>query len=554
VEANPLFQAIIPTFYYKSLKITAYCAGNSFSYNIYLLLLDLKSSLFMMYSKKILIPTLCLAFGLLIFSSCSKSHNSNYSSKTGVKYNDPYNGGLQINRKVKEAPGPGLVGIEGGTFVMGGSLNEDLGYDYDNAKRRVTVASFYIDETEVSNADWLEYLQWIAQSYPEDGKMYYDALPDSLVWRHPLSYNEPYVNLYLRHPSFQDYPVVGVSWEQANAYCQWRTDRVNENILRESGVLMDYKTMSSQQTKPETGFNTELYLNGQIRGANVDGKNMPKDNSIGAAKDARRPVRMEDGILKQPYRLPTEAEWEYAALGLIGNSYQGNIQTARTYPWDGLGVRSAQRKSQGKMLANFKITSGNNMGVAGNLNDGGDITVPVRAYMPNDFGLYNMAGNVNEWVSDVYRQLSFEDFEDFNPYRGHVFMDNQYEDAQTRTLAKDQYGRPIKVPAKAARKQTWEELQQAKTIDSINMGAAPAYDHDVRGYLDEEQKALFGKATLVNDKSRVYKGGSWNDRAYWLNPATRRFAQQDQSSAMIGFRCAMTMVGNVYGPASNTRR
>jgi len=86
------------------------------------------------------------------------------------------------------------------------------------------------------------------------------------------------------------------------------------------------------------------------------------------------------------------------------------------------------------------------------------------------------------------------------------------------------------------------------------MGAAPAYDHDVRGYLDEEQKALFGKATLVNDKSRVYKGGSWNDRAYWLNPATRRFAQQDQSSAMIGFRCAMTMVGNVYGPASNTRR
>ena len=492
-------------------------------------------------SKTILTLLILFCVGALILSSCRSNNRSGVSSKTGVAYNDPYNGGLQINRQIKDAPGPGLVAIPGGTFVMGGSLNEDITYAHDNLKRRVTVASFYIDETEVSNVDWLEYLHWIAQNYPDDGKLYYDALPDSLVWRHPLSYNEPYVNLYLRHPSFQDYPVVGVSWDQANAYCQWRTDRVNEHILRERGILTDYETLHAQQSNPAAGFNTEVYLNGQITGEGIDGPNMPDDTRIGAAPGTKRPVRMEDGILKQPYRLPTEAEWEYAALGLVGD--HGNIETSRTYPWDGLGVRSGKRRSQGKMMANFKMSSGNNMGVASDNNIDGDITVPVRHYTPNDFGLYNMAGNVSEWVSDVYRQLSFEDFEDFNPFRGHQFVDNQYEDAQTRTLAKDKYGRPIKVPAQSPRKQTWEELQAG--IDAQVQGEE--YRSDVRGFLDEENDELYGKTSLVNNKSRVYKGGSWNDRAYWLNPAARRFSQQDEASAMIGFRCAMTMVGNAFG-------
>lgn len=499
----------------------------------------------MAFCKYIYTPIIGVIIICFALSSCSKRSRSDVSPKTGVAYNDPYNGGLHINRKVKETPGPGLVPIQGGTFVMGGSLNEDLAYSHDNIKRRVTVASFYIDETEVSNADWLEYLHWITYTYPDDERLYYDALPDTLVWRNPLSYNEPYVNLYLRHPSFQDYPVVGVTWEQANAYCQWRTDRVNENILRQSDILVDYKTLSEQQSSQD-GFNTEIYLNGQYRGEGIDGERMPADNRPGSQEGSKRTVRMEDGMLKQPYRLPTEAEWEYAALGLIGNSVDGNIENSRTYPWSGLGVRSASRKTQGRMMANFKISSGNNMGVAGDLNDGGDITVPVNSYAPNDFGLYNMAGNVNEWVSDVYRQLSFEDFEDFNPFRGHVFMDNQYENiGSARALSKDKYGRPIKVPARAPRKQTWEELQAAM---STSEPQTSSYEYDARGYQDEEIEELYGKTTLVNNNSRVYKGGSWNDRAYWLNPATRRFMQQDESNSMTGFRCAMTMVGNVYGP------
>lgn len=480
---------------------------------------------------------LLLLFSVAVVTSCK--NRSGVSPKTGVAYNDPYNGGLQINRKVKEGPGPGLVVIEGGTFIMGGSLNEDITYAHDNLKRRVTVASFYMDETEVSNADWLEYLHWLNQNFPDDKELYYNALPDTLVWRQPLSYNEPYVDLYLRHPAYQDYPVVGVTWEQANEYCIWRTDRVNEHILRQKGALVNYRDLAESQSRPSEPFNTDIYLNGQYRGEGIDGEKMPKDNRPGAEDGARRPVRMEDGVLKQPYRLPTEAEWEYAALGLIGNTEYGNIESSKIYPWNGLGVRSDKRRTQGLMMANFKATSGDNMGVAGYLNDGGDITVPVTSYLPNDYGLYNMAGNVNEWVRDVYRQLSYEDFDDFNPFRGNVYMDKQYEDAEG-TLAKDKYGRPIRVPAKAPRKQTWEELQASTASNSEEN----SFNNDVRGFADEANSELYGVTTLVNDKSRVYKGGSWNDRAYWLNPATRRFMQQDESNAMTGFRCAMTLVGS----------
>jgi hypothetical protein len=101
------------------------------------------------------------------------------------------------------------------------------------------------------------------------------------------------------------------------------------------------------------------------------------------------------------------------------------------------------------------------------------------------------------------------------------------------------------VPAPAPKKQTWEELvaqQQGKTLpkDSI---PGRTYSADVRGYDNPENKTLYGVTTLVNDRSKVYKGGSWNDRAYWLNPATRRFMDEADASAEVGFRCAMSNDG-----------
>jgi formylglycine-generating enzyme required for sulfatase activity len=188
------------------------------------------------------------------------------------------------------------------------------------------------------------------------------------------------------------------------------------------------------------------------------------------------------------------------------------------------------------------------MGTGGYLNDKADITAPTRSYMPNDFGLYNMAGNVNEWTADVYRKLSFEDFEDFNPFRGNQYTDKRLADPSKGLYAKDKYGRPIKDPAPANRKQTWEELNNVRPADTTAVVAGTAtqkpFNPDFRGHLDTVNQDLYGVTTLVNNRSRVYKGGSWNDRAYWLNPATRRFMQQDETSAELGFRCAMTLMGN----------
>jgi len=477
-------------------------------------------------------------------SSCF-NRKSGTSSKTGVSYNNQFNGGFEVPSKYDKNPGPGLIAVEGGTFVMGGSLDQDLTYENDNTKRRVTVASFYMDETEVSNLDWLEYLYWIRRNFPNEPEYYYNALPDTLVWRRPLSYNEPYVNNYFRHPAFSSYPVVGVTWEQANEYCAWRTDRVNEDILRKKGYLADYKTASGK-TDSVLPFNTQIYLNGQYRGEGIDGNRIKKDlnanskNSTDSRGIAVRPIRLEDGILKEPYRLPTEAEWEYAALALAGNTMRGNIKSGKVYPWNGLGVRSAKKKTMGMMMANFKQSEGNNMGVSGYLNDNAALTAPVKSYAPNDFGLYNMAGNVNEWTGDVYRKLSYEEFEDFNPFRGNVYVDKELTDRQKGLYAKDKFGRPITKQAASAKKQTWKEYQDGVTDSTFN---ADKRGVDQTGSNDRAEE-LYGKTTLVNNKSRVYKGGSWNDRAYWLNPATRRYLQQDEASAEIGFRCAMTLVGS----------
>jgi len=101
--------------------------------------------------------------------------------------------------------------------------------------------NIYIDKTEVSNFDWREYVMWLEKTYGKTAMEYRNALPDTLVWKEKESYNEPYTQYYYSHPAYNDYPVVGISYEQAVQYCKWRTERVKE--LFETKMLTDKKNV-----------------------------------------------------------------------------------------------------------------------------------------------------------------------------------------------------------------------------------------------------------------------------------------------------------------------
>ena len=620
-----------------------------------------------------------------MISSCTTKYES--SSITGWDYNNPKNGGFQKVPYAEQETGPGLILIEGGTFTMG-RIEQDVTYENHNTPRRVSISSFYMDETEISNFHWCEYLYWTGRTYTDFPMIYKKALPDTLAWREKLGFNEKLVEYYLRHPAYRDYPVVGVNWNQASNFCAWRTDRVNEFILIREGVLL---MNPNQQNEP---FETDAYLAGQYeQGLNPRGQIGDYDPSKGgydpasgkfSPKDmATRNVKMEDGILLPRYRLPTEAEWEFAAYGLIGNTIDERVIEKRLYPWDGHWVRNPQENFQGEMLANFVRGRGDYMGVAGFLNDNADITAPVISYFPNDYGLYNMAGNVSEWVLDVYRPLSHEDVDEFRPFRGNVFktkvlnasghVDEKYDatiydihgieqylvefkaeregknknqtygyspknnmDSVEKALLTtiDQYVKDAKLLLK--NKQIIEaslkiqeifdnvledfdlQVSQAANLVGYQIQISPMLrsglsdyimntpgnvkmrnvtaeenlkrsnyriadnidylDGDLKSSVDNpgdpasavaiaeyntgkknEDFAMYRRGkegvlkkageptSLISDKSRVYKGASWKDRAYYINPGTRRFLEQDRSTSTIGFRCAMDRIGSPTG-------
>jgi sulfatase modifying factor 1 len=464
-----------------------------------------------------------------LFGIASCTGGKEKSSLTGWAYNDPKNGGFEIRQYPGQATGPGLVLVQGGTFIMG-NTEHDVLYEYHSVPRRATISSYYMDETEVANLHYREYVYWLTRvfgtDFPEVGIR---ALPDTLVWRDELAYNEPYVEHYYRHPSYNYYPVVGVSWLQATSFAKWRSDRVNERILIDKGILAENPSQIGSDN-----FNTEAYLIGQYEGAM--GKRPLKD--LNPAGNGTRRAQKEDGILLPAYRLPTEAEWEYAALALIGNQPvvgEERITDRRIYPWNGTSTRYPKSGIwQGTFLANFKRGRGDNMGTAGKLNDRADITSPVKSYYPNDYGLYNMVGNVNEWVMDVYRPMTSTDANDFRLFRGNTF-ETKIIDAEGQPIEKDSLGR----------------VQYRVVTKDESANRRNYRDGEVRNYIDGDDDSevdyKYGSSSTINDESRVYKGGSWRDRAFYISPGSRRYLDQAQATDDIGFRCALDRMGSPDG-------
>lgn len=225
--------------------------------------------------------------------------------------------------------------------------------------------------------------------------------PDTLVWirDYTFSYNEPLTKKYFSHVAYDNYPVVGVTWEQAKAFCNWRTRQMNDfqAMIKNPGVM--------------------------------------------------------------DYRLPSEVEWEYAARG-------GHQMTL--YPWGSYYTRN----EEGSYLANFKPLRGNYVADS----QTSIATQKVANYLPNSYGLYDMAGNVAEWTTNAYDESGYEIISDFSP-------DFQYN-------------------------------------------AKP-----------DDQPAL---------KRKVIRGGSWKDIAYFIQVSTRSYEYQDSAKSYIGFRCVRSTFKPIY--------
>ena len=495
----------------------------------------------------------------------------------------------------------GTVLIQGGSFTMG-QMSEYITAPRNSERRTVTVNSFYMDQYEVTNDFWRHYETWVTRVFGDVKPELVDMVrPDTTVWREELAYNDPLVEYYYRHKAYNNYPVVGVTWEQAEKFCQWRTDRENEYRLYSRGYISNgnavynlanlYKLVNKGYITEEE---REQLFDDPECSQNAPYAELLKDTTFSIV-DARRKallteqeamqlakqgieeivmyqlpyewirnqfvfntekylytnylplghkgrkINMSDNVLLIGYRLPTEAEWEYAALGqqAVGGD-MGMIEQNQIYPWLGYQTRSLAKgvkKNPIKSKANFVGARGDMTG--GTSNDGGVVTTPVDAYTTNGFGLYNMAGNVNEWVLDVYRETTHEEVVEYNAFRGNVY---------TR-IKRDAAGNAI-LDAFGAVEREYDMVDDKRNYKDGDEGSLFETDYplDTTNLTAEQMENVKYDPTdvlapLVNSETRVYKGGSWNDRIYWLEPATRRYLDQKKSSSTIGFRCAMSKLG-----------
>ena len=534
-------------------------------------------------------------FSLSLLISCNSARD-NKSSLTGWNFNDPKYGSYIKGTSFQGQKVPdGMVAIEGGSFTMG-QVQDDVMFDWNTTPQQMHVRSFYMDETEVTNSEYLLFLQVTKDVFPPEEEkyknIYNSLLPDTLVWRSSLGNTELLSESYLRHPAYSDYPVVGVSWIQAVQYCKWRTSAVNLKRLIDKGVLSNVL----ENDTIRNFFDTDLYLENPYKlfdgDSTVYKKGLP-DNKL-RKKGAPRPekgaftgrqVTSLDGILSQKFRLPTEVEWEYAAKAISGNREYNNIRGRKKYAWDGKFTRDKSKRYKGDQLANFKQRKGNYSGLAGWSEDGSDIPIKVKSYPPNAFGLYDMSGNVAEWVADVYRPIVDTEANDFNYFRGNIFT-KKLIDANGDVVVIGETGEssikydtlpngkiiPIEFPGEIkyvpVTKDDTFMRRNYNTANNLDKNDGDKFSNRLYDLEDEQrtnksrmynsptirkdeetgkvnQYDINKRSTLISNKTRVHKGGSWQDREYWLDPAQRRYLPEYMSTNYIGFRCATDVLGTL---------
>ena len=341
--------------------------------------------------KKFFNPILALSLLTVLLSGCG---STNSGELEGV-----------LDRPDWKGISPyGMVYVPSGTAHVGNS-DQDITGTYIQRPQRITINGFYMDDTEISNNEYRQFIHWVRDSIAHDILGDFDE-NGNIDWEIELYYDdESLADLYLDetfagrrqvNTALYEYAYQDVDWGAA-ANQQDRLGNGMSNYINETSVniypdtLVWVRDFSYSYNEPmaRSYFSHPAYDDYPIVGI---------DWEMARAFSYWRTAlyNQYNEVLTEEFRLPTEYEFEYAARG--GREHA-------QFPWGGPYVRN----SKGCLLANFKPGRGNYP------DDGGAYTVPVDAYYPNDYGLYNMAGNVSEWTVTAFYENANSFVHDFNP-------------------------------------------------------------------------------------------------------------------------------------------